>query len=194
MNFTNITNENEESIRAASVIPQGSGCKCKFTYPIKYSDVCAFEIPIFESFSEQSAAEGKYKMHMLKYPKTEQCAERPCNFALFPVNGNGELVRGKNPMTFCTVTVEYEFTDVKKVITPARLFRKEVSETKRYIDILANVDIFGREILYTTNACEGVFCIPSDLKGGVKLRLEGTGDEQLFSDKQHISIIKRGGI
>lgn len=193
MKFTDLKNVEKESIRAMKAEVSGGGCTFGFTYPMDYSAVCVFEFPINEDFSEEKALGGVYRAHMMKYPKTELSSVSPCNFAAFPINADGELVRQTSSIVLCPVTVEYGFLEEKHIIVPARLFRREVSETKRYIRIVSNIDIHGREILYTVDGFDGVFCVPSDLKGGAELKLKCTGREKFFPAKEHIRMVRKDG-
>lgn len=192
MNFTNLKNIEKESIRALESETCGNGCRCSFTYPMDYSQVCVFEFPINEAFSEEKALSGAYRAHMLKYPKTELSSEVPCNFAVFPINAYGEFVRQECGEAFCPVTVLYEFFEEKRVIVPRKLFRSEVSETNKYIRIVSNIDIHGREILYTVDGYTGVFCIPTDLKSGAEVSFKCTGREKFFPARKHIRVVEKG--
>ncbi len=193
MEFIDMNDSSAECILGVDVMLTETGCSIQWNYPIKYTEICIFAVNLSNEFNEQMAIAGNYKCYRMKYPEQKLNISGVVNFAIFPVNEKGQLIRQKKVLWNCNIIVNYEFrTEIEEAqIRGLKKLFVKANEKKHYFLIISSpINLPGKAILYTIKGKTGVFCIPSEVFAKRIHKFELSEPIEIFTEEKYISLKK----
>jgi len=193
MVFRDYENENNELLCGIKIVSKEDGCKIEWkNYPFKCSKVHLFEVPLDVEFNEKIASE--FKNVVIKYPEKSYNTDKICNFAVFTVDNDNVLIRQKQKMFYFPIIIKYNYDEKEEKILKYKSFLgiKKYDVAKHiFLEIMANTDISGKEILYKLNEKEdSFFSLPFNLQANKAVILEVKKQFEFYTYKPYINLIK----